>query len=264
MVYFCVKIVTTIHLLKGAAHLKSYQTLLFDVDDTLLDFKAAENYALQKLFSEHNVVLTDDIKQFYQEMNQKLWSSFEKGELEREELLHTRFSILFKKIGLTLDGVHLDNLYREYLEESAVLIDGATSLLQKLAKQYDLYVVTNGVARTQFIRLNNSNLSTYFKDIFVSEEIGYQKPMKEFFNHVFEKIPHCSADKTLIIGDSLTSDIQGGINAGIDTCWFNPKGPINTTLLPTYEINRLQTLENLLLTPNSPVETPNTHSVLTF
>lgn len=244
--------------------MKSYQILLFDVDDTLLDFKAAENYALQKLFSEHNVVLTDDIKQFYQEMNQKLWSSFEKGELEREELLHTRFSILFKKIGLTLDGVHLDNLYREYLEESAVLIDGATSLLQKLAKQYDLYVVTNGVARTQFIRLNNSNLSTYFKDIFVSEEIGYQKPMKEFFNHVFEKIPHCSADKTLIIGDSLTSDIQGGINAGIDTCWFNPKGPINATPLPTYEISRLQSLESLLLTPNPPMETPNAHSVLTF
>lgn len=244
--------------------MKQYQTLLFDVDDTLLDFKAAENYALQKLFSEHNVVLTDDIKHFYQEMNQKLWSSFEKGEIKREELLHTRFSILFKKVGLTLNGVHLDNLYRQYLEESAVLIDGAKSLLQKLAKHYDLYVVTNGVARTQFIRLNNSELTTYFKDIFVSEEVGYQKPMKEFFNHVFEKIPHHAADKTIIIGDSLTSDIQGGINAGIDTCWFNPKGPINVTHIPTYEIHRLQTLENMLLAPNSTKETPNRHSVVTF
>ena len=193
-------------------------------------------------------------------MNQKLWSSFEKGEIKREELLHTRFSILFEKVGLTLNGVHLDNLYRQYLEESAVLIDGAKSLLQKLAKQYDLYVVTNGVARTQFIRLNNSELATYFKDIFVSEEVGYQKPMKEFFNHVFEKIPHHSVDETLIIGDSLTSDIQGGINAGIDTCWFNPKGPINVTHNPTYEINQLQTLENMLLTPNSTKETPTTHS----
>lgn len=227
--------------------MKRYQTLLFDVDDTLLDFKAAENYALQKLFSEHNVVLTDDIKHFYQEMNQKLWSSFEKGEIKREELLHTRFSILFKKVGLTLNGVHLDNLYRNYLEESTLLIDGAKSLLQNLAKQYDLYVVTNGVARTQFIRLNNSELTTYFKDIFVSEEVGYQKPMKEFFNHVFDKIPQHSADKTLIIGDSLTSDIQGGINAGIDTCWFNPKKSMNALQNPTYEIHQLQTLQTILL-----------------
>jgi len=244
--------------------LKRYQTLLFDVDDTLLDFKAAENYALQKLFNEHDIALTDDIKHFYQKMNQKLWSSFEKGEIKREELLHTRFSILFEKVGLTLDGVHLDNLYRQYLEESAVLIDGAKSLLQKLAKQYDLYVVTNGVARTQFIRLNNSELTTFFKDIFVSEEVGYQKPMKEFFNHVFEKIPHHTADKTLIIGDSLSSDIQGGINAGIDTCWFNPREAMNVTHIPTYEIHQLQTLEDMLLTPNSTKETPNTHSVLTF
>ncbi|WP_407371053.1 YjjG family noncanonical pyrimidine nucleotidase [Carnobacterium sp.] len=243
--------------------MKRYQTLLFDVDDTLLDFKAAENYALQKLFSEHDIVLTDDIKQFYQDMNQKLWSSFEKGEIKREELLHTRFSILFKKVGLTLNGAHLDNLYRQYLEESAVLIDGAKSLVQKLTKQYNLYVVTNGVARTQFIRLNNSELTTYFKDIFVSEEVGYQKPTKEFFNHVFEKIPHHSANKTLIIGDSLTSDIQGGVNAGIDTCWFNPNGSKNATPIPTYEIHRLQTLENMLLAPNFTQETPNIQSVLT-
>lgn len=243
--------------------MKQYQTLLFDVDDTLLDFKAAEDYALQELFKKHDVVLTGDIKQFYQKMNQQLWTSFEKGEIKREELLHTRFSILFQKVGLTLNGIHLDDLYRHYLEKSAVLIDGSERLLQQLAKHYDLYVVTNGVARSQIIRLNNSGLAPYFKDIFISEEIGYQKPMKEFFNHVFEKIPHHSADKTLIIGDSLTSDIQGGINAGIDTCWLNTKEPMNTSQHPTYEIHQLQTLEDMLLLPNKVIKTLETHSIVT-
>ena len=244
--------------------MKQYQTLLFDVDDTLLDFKAAESYALQELFKEHDVALTDDIKQFYQKMNQQLWASFEKGEIKREELLHTRFSTLFQKLGLTLNGIHLDNLYRQYLEQSAVLIDGAEQLLQKLANYYDLYVVTNGVARTQIIRLNNSGLTTYFKDIFISEEIGYQKPKKEFFHRVFEKIPQINADKTLIIGDSLTSDIQGGINAGIDTCWFNRNGSINGTHHTTYEIHQLQLLEDILLSPTVTAREIEQHSTVTL
>lgn len=244
--------------------MKQYQTLLFDVDDTLLDFKAAESYALQELFKEHDVALTDDIKQFYQKMNQQLWASFEKGEIKREELLHTRFSTLFQKLGLTLNGIHLDNLYRQYLEQSAVLIDGAEQLLQKLVNYYDLYVVTNGVARTQIIRLNNSGLTTYFKDIFISEEIGYQKPKKEFFHRVFEKIPQITVDKTLIIGDSLTSDIQGGINAGIDTCWFNPNGYINGTHHTTYEIHQLQLLEDMLLSPAVTAREIEQHSTVTL
>ncbi len=227
--------------------MKQYQTLLFDIDDTLLDFKAAEDYALRSLFEKYDLVLTDELNHFYKKMNHQLWSSFEKGEIEKEQLLHSRFSILFQQLGLTVDGVHLDNLYRHYLEQSAVLIDGAEQLIKQLANHYDLYIVTNGVARTQSIRLKNAGLTPYFKGVYISETIGYQKPMKEFFTHVFENIPKQVMDKTLIIGDSLSSDIQGGFNVGIDTCWFNPKSTKSFIQNPTYEIQHLTALADILL-----------------
>ncbi len=227
--------------------MKQYQTLLFDIDDTLLDFTAAEDHALRCLFEKYHLVLTDEMNHFYKKMNRQLWSSFERGEIEKEQLLHSRFPILFQQLGLTVDGVHLDNLYRHYLEQSAVLIDGAEQLIKQLANHYDLYIVTNGVARTQTIRLKNAGLTNYFKGVYISETIGYQKPMKEFFNRVFENIPKHEMYKTLIIGDSLSSDIQGGFNVGIDTCWFNPKSAKVSIQNPTYEIQHLTALVEILL-----------------
>lgn len=227
--------------------MKQYKTLLFDIDDTLLDFTAAEDYALRSLFEKYDLVLTDELNHFYKKMNHQLWSSFEKGEIKKEQLLHSRFPLLFQQLGLTVDGVHLDNLYRHCLEQSAVLIDGAEQLIKQLANHYDLYIVTNGVARTQTIRLKNAGLTNYFKGVYISETIGYQKPMKEFFNRVFENIPKHVMDKTLIIGDSLSSDIQGGFNVGIDTCWFNPKSTKVSIQNPTYEIQHLTALIEILL-----------------
>ncbi|MDP4084836.1 MAG: YjjG family noncanonical pyrimidine nucleotidase [Bacillota bacterium] len=223
--------------------MKKYQTLLFDVDDTLLDFGVAEKLALRLLFEEQNFNLTSEIEEKYKTLNRGLWRSFEEGKINRDQVLNTRFSILFKEYGKEVNGILLENQYRAYLEQGHQLIDGAMELVTQLQKDYDLYIVSNGLSSTQYRRLQDSGLYPFFKSIFVSEDTGFQKPMKEFFDYVFMRIPNLSTNHTLIIGDSLSSDIKGGNQAGIDTCWFNPaKKENNTDIIPTYEIQKLEEL----------------------
>jgi 2-haloacid dehalogenase len=227
--------------------LKKYKTLLFDVDDTLLDFDAAESLALRLLFEEHHFSLTSEIEKKYKNLNKRLWESFEEGKIDRDEVMNTRFSKLFKEHGKEVDGVLLEKGFRNYLEQGNQLINGALELTSNLQKQYDLYIVTNGDSKTQDRRLRDSGLYPLFKDIFVSEATGFQKPMKEYFDYVFARIPHFVTNQALIIGDSLSSDIKGGYLAGIDTCWFNPKMKENNTdIIPTYEIQKLEDLYQIL------------------
>ncbi|WP_100403855.1 YjjG family noncanonical pyrimidine nucleotidase [Bacillus sp. FJAT-42315] len=227
--------------------MKKYQTLLFDVDDTLLDFRAAEDLALRLLFEDQDIPLTAEIEAHYKQINQDLWRAFEEGKITRDDVLNTRFSVLFEAYGQEVDGIVLDNKYRSYLEKGHQLIDGAFELITNLQYQYDLYIVTNGVSKTQYKRLRDSGLYPLFKGIFVSENTGYQKPMKEYFDYVFARIPNFSVDQALIIGDSLSADIKGGQLAGIDTCWFNPNMKSNDTdIVSTYEIQQLDELYRVL------------------
>ena len=227
--------------------MKKYKTLFFDADDTLLDFGAAESLALSLLFKDQKIMLTAELEAHYKELNQGLWRAHEEGKIERDELLNTRFSLLFKKYGKEVDGVLLEENYRMYLEEGNQLVNGALELMKELKKKYDLYIVTNGVSKTQDRRLRDSGLHPFFKNVFVSEDTGYQKPMKEYFDYVFARIPNFSLEHGLIIGDSLSSDIKGGMLAGLDTCWFNPKvKPNNTEIQPTYQIQTLEELFQIL------------------
>ena len=227
--------------------LKNYQTLLFDVDDTLLDFGAAERLALRLLFEEQEMPLTSEIEAHYKRINHGLWRSFEEGEVDRDQVVNTRFSILFKEYDQEVDGSLLEKKYRSYLEEGHQLLHGAFELITALQHQYDLYIVTNGVSKTQDRRLRDSGLHTLFKDIFVSEDTGFQKPMREYFNYVFARIPNFIVEKGLIIGDSLSADIKGGQLAGLDTCWFNPEmKPNDTGIVPTYQIQKLDELYRIL------------------
>ena len=227
--------------------MKKYRTLLFDADDTLLDFRAAEKNALRMLFEEQNIPLTDEMEAHYKEINQDLWEAFEEGKLDRDEVVNTRFSILFKEYNRIVDGALLERNYRNYLDEGNQLVNGAFEVITELQNQYDIYIVTNGVSKTQLKRLCASGLHPLLKDVFVSEDTGFQKPMKEFFDYVFARIPNFDVKQALIIGDSLSSDIKGGHLAGLDTCWFNPeKKPNNTNIVPTYEIQKLKDIYHIL------------------
>ncbi|MCK6256381.1 YjjG family noncanonical pyrimidine nucleotidase [Fictibacillus sp. KIGAM418] len=227
--------------------MKTYKTLLFDVDDTLLDFGAAESTALRMLCEEQLITFTSELETLYKKINQGLWQAFEEGEIERAEVLNTRFSLLLKEYGHEADGLLLEETYRRFLSEGNQLIEGALELITVLQDRFDLYIVTNGVSKTQDKRLRSSGLHPLFKGIFVSEDTGYQKPMKEYFDYVFARIPDFSLDQGLIIGDSLNADMKGGLLAGLDTCWFNPKKKTNhTDMVPTYEIQKLGELYQIL------------------
>lgn len=210
-------------------NMKKYDVLLFDVDGTLLDFDKAEAEGIEGLLKHFGVPVTEENKHKYHLTNKRYWEALERGEITRDQVLSRRFEEYFGDFGIQVDGAEVDNLYRQYLNASAVLIDGAIELLEYLKGKYPLYIVTNGVAQTQYNRLAKSGLDKYFDGIFISEEANAQKPQMEFFEYCFEKMGRRDAENMLIIGDSLTSDMRGGNNAGIDTMWYNPKHTENNT-----------------------------------
>lgn len=223
--------------------MKHYDVLLFDADNTLLDFDECERVALHKTFEAHACLLDDAMKVRYMEINHALWKEYEEGRISREEVIFTRFGKLFAEFAIDLDGVEFEHYYQNELSKSHELMPHAMELVQELKQTHALYIVSNGVTATQYARLRDSGLDRYMTDIFVSEEVGCRKPMPEYFAYCFAHIQGLHKQKALIIGDSLSSDIQGGINAGIDTCWYNPKKQPNTKGLPiTYEIDDLRQL----------------------
>lgn len=227
--------------------MKPFTTLLLDIDGTLLDFEASQTAALTRVFENHNIPLTKDVLDRYNTINHGLWKDFELGKISRETVLYSRFVTLFDELGIDVDGVAFENQYQELLGEGAYLLDHALEVTEYLSKHYDLIVVTNGVSATQWKRLKASGLDQYMKHIFISEEIGYQKPQVEFFRAVFETVPTIVPEETLIIGDTLSSDILGGNNAGIKTCWYNPKRlPNTTTAHVDLEIHSLEELYQIL------------------
>lgn len=227
--------------------MKTYSILLFDADHTLLDFDATQQAALTNTFNQYGYPLDDEMKERYLEINKTLWDAYEAGLMTREEVVYTRFGQLFQEIGIQDDGIQFEKDYQSALGNGHELMDGAMEVIQALHQKFDLYIASNGVSATQYQRLDESNLRPYFKDVFVSEEIGYQKPKKEYFSTCFERIGHVELKEVLMIGDSLSSDMQGGLNIGIDTCWFNPHHVVNKEGLPiTFEISDLKELYDIV------------------
>ncbi len=226
--------------------MKKYEVLLFDVDGTLLDFDKAEEIGIEKLMIHYNVPATEENKHKYHLINKKYWEMLERGELTRDQVLAQRFEEFFGDFGVSVDGAKVDDMYRMHLNQSAELIDGAIELLEYLKGKYPLYVVSNGVAETQYHRLAKSGLDKFFDGIFISEEAGSQKPQMGFFEYCFEKMGRRDVENMLIIGDSLTSDMRGGNNAGIDTMWFNPKQEENhTEVRLDYVISALEEIKTM-------------------
>lgn len=227
--------------------MKEFQTILLDADGTLFDFDACEEEALKLTFYKYGYPLEETTRKLYGDINKALWKQYERGEIDRNTIIYSRFKILFEKIGIKNDGITFEDDYQELLGMQHYSIEDAPEVLAYLYGKYDLYIVTNGVTATQRRRFMESGVDKYMKKIFVSEETGYQKPMKEYFDYCFVRIDNLDLAKTMIIGDSLTSDIKGGNNAGITTCWFNQDNLTNNTdTIVDFEIHNLKDLYEML------------------
>ncbi|MDY4192314.1 MAG: YjjG family noncanonical pyrimidine nucleotidase [Oscillospiraceae bacterium] len=228
--------------------MQRYEVLLLDADGTLLDFHAAEKAAMGRCFISLGLPFDDTIHRRYSAINQSLWQQFERGEISKAEIGENRFQRVLDEFSIPFDGKRVEQAYREALGEEAQLVPGALELCRTLAERCRLYIVTNGVSKTQYRRIALSGLKGYFEEVFVSEDAGAQKPQREYFDYVFARIPGFCRERALLVGDSLTSDIQGGVNAGLDTCWYRPAGTKNLSgLRPTWEIDTLSGLAPLVL-----------------
>lgn len=225
----------------------TYQWLLFDADGTLFDFEQAETNALRGTFMDLNLPFNASGAETYSRINKQIWGDFENGRITSEALRTRRFELLFEELGITTDVEQFSQQYLVNLSQQTVLLDGTEETLRALAGAYNLAIITNGLKDVQRPRLALSTIGGYFKAVAISEEIGAAKPDPRFFAAAFEMIGNPPKDQALVIGDSLTSDIAGGNQFGLDTCWFNPQGK---TLPPTYavryEILALKQLRDLL------------------
>ncbi len=226
----------------------TYKFLLFDLDHTLLDFDAAEDVALSQLLNEEGVEDIQAYKNYYVPMNKALWKDLELKKITKQELVNTRFAKMFAHFGIEKDGAYLAERYQFFLSKQGQIFPGVEELLKNLIHQgYELYAATNGITFIQTGRLERSGIAPFFKEIFISEQLHTQKPDAEFYEKIGSRIPNFDKKNALMIGDSLSADIQGGINAGIDTIWYNPHHLENKSLAqPTYEVDSYQTLLEIL------------------
>lgn len=219
--------------------------LFLDLDDTILDFHKAERIALSKTLLHFGIDPTEHVLGRYHLINKSCWEALEKGQLTREQVVVRRYELLFAELGAACDAEAVTALYTENLAIGHYFLPGAEEAVAALSQKYRLFLASNGTASVQAGRMTSANLYRFFEKTFVSQELGYNKPAKAFFEACFAQIPGFDPAKTMMVGDSLTSDIQGGINAGIRTCWVNPEHRTGH-IKPDYEIESLSQLEDLL------------------
>lgn len=221
--------------------------VFLDLDDTILDFHKAERIALTKMLGSLGITPTEQIIKRYSEINLSQWKQLERGEITRKQVKVRRYEILFGELGVNHDPKGATAIYESYLGQEHCLIDGAESMLRELHGKYRLFVASNGTLNVQTGRIESAGLKDYIERFFISEQIGANKPDKAFFDKAFSQISYFDKQYAVIVGDSLTSDILGGKNAGIATVWFNPSRLDNDgRITPDYEIHALCELAPLL------------------
>lgn len=224
-----------------------FEILFIDLDDTILDFKAQEDAAIAKTLRGAGIEPTEEICARYSQINKEHWARMEKGEIDRQQVLFGRFEVLFSELGVDADHEKTALAYMENLSEGHYFLPGAEEALERLSKKYRLFIASNGTAKVQNKRLDSAGIRKYFEAIFISQDIGINKPSKGFFDYCFSHISGFDPKKAMIVGDSPSSDITGGQNAGIATCWINPKHrTYSRPNKPDYEIESLAKLEELL------------------
>jgi len=225
-----------------------YEIIIFDADETLFDFKKSERDAFKNTMLEFDIEYDENHHlKIYTDINMAIWKEFEDGLITQKKLKVERFKRLSDKLNAGFDETAFAKSYMKHLSNASFLYDDTTDLVESLHKDYRLTIITNGLTDVQDNRIRKSIIAEFFEDIVVSEEVEASKPDPKIFEHALNNIKHTDKSKVLMVGDSLTSDIQGGINFGIDTCWFNPNKIVNKTgIKPTYEISNLMELKDIL------------------
>lgn len=226
--------------------MKKYSYLIFDLDNTLLNFSKSETNALRGIFTKYGVIFNEETFATYKEINSELWHRLEEGVIKKETVLTTRFIKFFATQGIEVDGSVCDDEYRRLLEARNDLMEGSLELLEALKAQgYKIYAGTNGVGRTQRKRLDNANMTHFFDGLYISEEVGFEKPDVRFFETIFTKEGIKDLSQVLMIGDSLSSDIRGANRIGIDSIWLNDTSQDVSYDKPTYQCTNLENIKNL-------------------
>ena len=226
-----------------------YRWLLLDADGTLFDYEQAEASALEKSLKETGVRFEPRYIQLYRQINGRMWRAFEQGKISQAWLKSRRFELLFEAIGVESDPDTISVKYLQNLADGSQLIEDAEEVVRRLSEQVGLVLITNGLQMVQRSRLAKSPIVGYFKDILISEEVGVAKPGGKIFGIAFDMMNNPTKGEVLMVGDSLTSDIRGGDDYGIDTCWFNPeRKPCDQDVRITYEIHHLSELLTIVET----------------
>ena len=225
-----------------------YEIIIFDADETLFDFKKSERDAFKNTMLEFDIEYDENYHlKVYKDINTAIWRELEDGLITQKKLKIERFKRLSDSLNVRFDEVKFANCYMKHLSHASFLFDDSIALVEGLHKDYRLTIITNGLKDVQDNRIRKSIIGKYFEDIVISEEVEASKPDPKIFEHALKNINHTDKSKVLMVGDSLTSDIQGGINFGIDTCWFNRNKIINKTeIFPTYEIFNLMEIKDIL------------------
>lgn len=223
--------------------------LFLDLDDTILDFHRAERIAIAKTLQQFGLEPSEEVLNRYHVINKEHWERLERQELTREQVIRGRFETLFQELGRTVDAAAVAACYEQKLSVGHYFLPGAWEAVERLSQRYPLYLASNGTAVVQHGRLTSAGLYPFFREVFISQKIGFNKPAREYFDRCFARIPGFDPGRAMMVGDSLTSDILGGIRAGMKTCWVNPEGrPARPDIQPDYQIATLAELEDLLQT----------------
>ncbi len=225
-----------------------YKVLLFDADETLFDFNYSEYNSIKQSLLHFDLTFDENIHiPLYHKINHDIWKDFEKGLITQNSLKTERFSKFLKNLDINVDYNNFSNVYMDYLGQSSFLFPESISIIERLSKTHRLAIITNGLTVVQENRISKSIIAPYFEQIIISESINMSKPNAGIFKYTLEQMNFDDKSSVLMIGDSLTSDIEGGLNFGIDTCWYNPKKLKNTlNLTPTYEINTLESIFDII------------------